>query len=239
MAKLDLATLTSGYLDVSKLNENFAKIEVWADTVISRTGDAPNQMETDLDLNGHSLLNLGGSDDVNALLTYQQMVDYVAQNSSGLIRQTIQRFVATSGQTIFNLTQFSYTPNAGNLAVYLEGVRLFPGFDYTETGPTSITLSVGAPLNSELQVVSNEFIATIALPPHQHPWGQITDVPVYATRWPSYAEVTDKPTTLPPSAHQHATTDITSGSSFADQYRGVFVQSSAPTATRAGDLWFW
>ncbi len=238
MSKLDLATLTSGYLDVSKLNENFAKIEVWADSVVSRDGSAPNQMDADLDLNGHTLLNIGGSGDVNALLTYQQMVDYVAEKSSGLIRQQIQRFTATTGQTVFVLTDFTYQPNVGNLAVYKNGVRLFAGFDYAETDSSTVTLLSGAALNDKIQVVSNEFLATIELPAHQHPWGQITGVPVYTTRWPDWTEVSGKPTNFTPSAHSHATTDITSGASFADPFRGVFVQAAQPTATRVGDLWF-
>ncbi|MNE22397.1 hypothetical protein D3C80_1156060 [compost metagenome] len=38
---------------------------------------------------------------------------------------------------------------------------------------------------------------------HSHSWGQISGIPAYATRWPSWAEVTGKPATMPPSAHTH------------------------------------
>src|SRR5690606_36587354 len=36
-------------------------------------------------------------------------------------------------------------------------------------------------------------------------------LPVYATRWPTWSEVTDKPSTFPPDAHTHSASDITSG----------------------------
>ncbi|NKD16223.1 phage tail protein [Aeromonas caviae] len=38
---------------------------------------------------------------------------------------------------------------------------------------------------------------------HSHPWSQLTGIPAYAARWPSWAEVTGKPGTMPPSAHTH------------------------------------
>lgn len=38
---------------------------------------------------------------------------------------------------------------------------------------------------------------------HSHPWSQLTGIPTYASRWPSWAEVTGKPGTMPPSAHTH------------------------------------
>lgn len=42
-------------------------------------------------------------------------------------------------------------------------------------------------------------------------WADITGIPVFATRWPTWAEVTDKPVSFTPSAHTHAWADITSG----------------------------
>ncbi|WP_409010935.1 phage tail protein [Aeromonas salmonicida] len=44
---------------------------------------------------------------------------------------------------------------------------------------------------------------------HAHPWSQITGVPVHATRWPTWAEVSSKPTTMPPAAHTHPWAQIT------------------------------
>jgi hypothetical protein len=46
---------------------------------------------------------------------------------------------------------------------------------------------------------------------HTHPWAQVTGVPATATRWPTWTEVTSKPSTFAPSAHNHSGSDITSG----------------------------
>lgn len=42
-------------------------------------------------------------------------------------------------------------------------------------------------------------------------WGDITGEPVFTTRWPTWSEVTAKPTTFTPSPHNHAASDITTG----------------------------
>ncbi|MEX2444512.1 MAG: host specificity factor TipJ family phage tail protein [Alkalispirochaeta sp.] len=39
---------------------------------------------------------------------------------------------------------------------------------------------------------------TFSLSPHTHDWADITGEPAYTTRWPTWSEVTSKPTTLPP-----------------------------------------
>lgn len=239
MAKLVLPTLASGYMSVAQLNEAFREIEAFAELVLTRDGASPNQMEADFDLNGHTILNLDATGDAASILTYGQMTAYVDGKASGLIKQDFQRFVATASQTAFVLTNFAYTPNVGNLAVYKNGLRLFAGYEYTETNSTTITLLSPAALNDKIEVVSNEFLATASLPPHTHPWSQITNVPVYTTRWADWTEITGKPSTFAPSAHQHATTDISSGVSLQDQYRGVYVQSAQPTPSRVGDLWLW
>lgn len=40
-------------------------------------------------------------------------------------------------------------------------------------------------------------------------WSWLSGVPVYATRWPAWGEVTGKPTTFAPAAHTHTWADIT------------------------------
>lgn len=42
-------------------------------------------------------------------------------------------------------------------------------------------------------------------------WINITGIPVFAQRWPTWSEVTAKPTTFTPSPHNHAAGDITTG----------------------------
>lgn len=62
MAKLtttDLTSLTSESSAVSRINANFAAVEEALENTISRDGDTPNEMESDLDLNSNDLLNVG------------------------------------------------------------------------------------------------------------------------------------------------------------------------------------
>ena len=44
---------------------------------------------------------------------------------------------------------------------------------------------------------------------HTHAWAQVTGQPATATRWPTFAEVTGKPTTFAPSAHTHPVAQVT------------------------------
>ena len=54
-----------------------------------------------------------------------------------------QAFVATAGQTVFNLTSFSYTPGINSLQVYVNGLKQVLGEAYTETSTTSFTFVTG------------------------------------------------------------------------------------------------
>lgn len=75
-----------------------------------------------------------------------------------------QTFVASPGQTLFTFTSATYTPGAGQLRVYIRGVRQHPDA-YTETDGTSFTLSAGVTGGTTLFAevdgfVSNEVTAT-------------------------------------------------------------------------------
>lgn len=238
MAKVVLAEIAAGLGSTDVINSNFQAIADALDNTVSRDGTTPNHMEADLDLNGNTLLNTGTSDDPNRVVNYQELTDYVAEHSSGVVVQRQELHVATSGQTTFDLTEISYTPGAFNLAVYVDGVRMFAPTDYTEVSTTQIVFVLGVSLGAEVQFVTNEFLGSIEFPAHTHPWTQITNVPVYTTRWPDWTEVTGKPVSFTPASHQHAATDITSGR-LADARRGVYVQASQPSGAVAGDLWFW
>ena len=95
-------------------------------------------------------------------------------------------------------------------------------------------------------------------------WTNITNPPATATRWPSWAEVTSKPTTFTPSAHTHSISEITDIGSASVNYassagnadtldgkhasafilnKGAILgiqaglESSRPTSTTAGQVW--
>jgi hypothetical protein len=58
MAKLTLTDVTSGYASTTAVNANNALIETALENTLSRDGTSPNAMLVDLDMNGHTLLNL-------------------------------------------------------------------------------------------------------------------------------------------------------------------------------------
>lgn len=241
MAKVTLPTINSGYLSTETLNSAFTTISTAFDNTLSRDGTTPNQMSADLDMNGHTILNLVTSDDPASVITREEMQEYVDERAEGLIVQRTESFTATAGQTVFNLTSFAYTPNSGNIAVYVNGLRKFSPTDYTETDLDTITFLSGLVLSDKVIVVQNDYLATVSLPSHTHTWSTITNIPSYASRWPAWDEVTSKPATFTPAAHTHSAADITSGR-LADARRGVYVQATEPTGLVAGDagaLWFW
>lgn len=239
MSKIELETLASGYTDVSLLNRNFQRIAEWSATVLSRLGVAPNQLEADLDLNGYTLLNAGANmAGPDGLVSYAMLTQYVDQRAAGIVQLRRQRFTALPNQQVFNLTQFSYVPGSQNLSVYVDGIRKFAPMDFSEDTDASFSFPSPLPGGTVVEALSTEFLGNVSLPPHQHAWEDIVAPPEQATRWPTYAEVGDKPTTFPPTAHQHSAGDITTGR-LADARRGVFVQSGAPTSPQVGDLWMW
>lgn len=54
---VSLNTITSGY-NTAKINTNFERIATALQDVLSRSGDTPNEMNTDLDMNGGDILNV-------------------------------------------------------------------------------------------------------------------------------------------------------------------------------------
>lgn len=74
--------------------------------------------------------------------------------SSSAYGRIVTNFTATAGQTSFTVT---YTP--GYVDVYLNGIRLLDGTDYTATNGTSVVLTTGAALNDEVAVIALDVAA--------------------------------------------------------------------------------
>lgn len=138
MAKLSLNTIGSRYGSIDALNDNFDAIEAAIENTLSLDGTSPNEMEADLDLNGHDLLNVGevntASLRLNGVAVSPSTITY-----NGVVKETQ---VATSGQTVFNLSTISYSPLTNNMSVYVDGVYQNPS-RYTETSSTRVTFSEG------------------------------------------------------------------------------------------------
>lgn len=240
MPKITLPTITSGYLSADKLNEAFETIAEAFENTLSRDGTTPNTMSADLDLNGYNILNSGSSsEDPERLATYAEVLETVTEHASGLIIVQSERQSATAGQTEFVLTSLVYEVGANNIAVYVDGVRKFLTHDYEETDSGTITFATPMAGTEKVDFVTNEYVATVAVDAHTHTWAQITNLPEYATRWPTWDEVASKPSSFTPATHEHAATEITSGR-LADAQRAVYVQSTEPVGDiPTGALWVW
>ena len=79
------------------------------------------------------------------------IADIVVTGVAASTFTTQQTTVATEGQTAFSVDA-SYTD--GFVDVYLNGIRLITGVDYTETNASTITLASGATAGDEIQTVS-------------------------------------------------------------------------------------
>lgn len=63
-----------------------------------------------------------------------------------------ETFAATAGQTVFNLTK-AYLVDQGRIDVYISGIKQRSGVDFTETSPTSFTLSGGLDAGTIVEAV--------------------------------------------------------------------------------------
>jgi hypothetical protein len=67
---------------------------------------------------------------------------------------------STPGQTVFTLNSVSYVPGANSLRVFASGVRLYRGFDYTETNATTVTLTGGLATGQDFLFESGRFVSS-------------------------------------------------------------------------------
>jgi hypothetical protein len=77
MAKLTISDVSSGYISVAALNDNFSKIEDAIENTLSRDGTAPNQMDAPIDMNGQRVYNLGRAISNTDALSLAQLLEYV------------------------------------------------------------------------------------------------------------------------------------------------------------------
>jgi len=151
--------LASGYIYTYVAGTGFS---VPATTYQDSGGTTPNTNPIRLDGAGRANLFLDASKSYDIDIRDNTNTSiYTELNISGSPVATIgnpasltmfrQLFTATAGQTLFNLS-FTYIPNTNALRVFLNGVYLISGVDFTETSSTSITVAAGLQLNDNLEV---------------------------------------------------------------------------------------
>lgn len=102
-AKLTLSTLASLQNQTSALtiiNNNFEAVADKIDTLVSRDGDTPNQMESNLDMNSNRITNLPAPTNVNEPARLQDIIDIV---SEGVADSTIEGSKLAPGAAATNL----------------------------------------------------------------------------------------------------------------------------------------
>ena len=90
-------------------------------------------------------------------------------NASGtLVPQT---FIATAGQTVFNIAFFTYTQNTNSLLVFVNGSKQRTGTDFAETSTSSFTLVEACTAGDVVEIIgfplsSVQFLNTAANVPY-------------------------------------------------------------------------
>jgi len=132
--KPTITTVSSGYQSTTTINNNTQNLRDAFDNTLSLDGSTPNAMQADLDMNSNDILNASRVY-TDGLYIGNQPVSPGNIDYNGVIKETK---IATAGQTVFNLTNITYTPNINNLSVFINGVYKNKSF-YIENSPTQVT----------------------------------------------------------------------------------------------------
>lgn len=85
MAKINLTDITNGANATAAINANSAIIETTSDTFLSRTGEAPNYMEADLNMNSNRILNLLPGVGPTEPVTMAQLEEWTGGDGGGAV----------------------------------------------------------------------------------------------------------------------------------------------------------
>ncbi len=128
---------------ISGVNSELQKIATAIDSLLDRDGTAPNSMESDLDLNSNSILNVAngvaGTDAVNL----NQLTALLS--AASVTARTILKATATQDQVLF--TAPTYVIGNNSLEVFVNGQRQFVSDNYSETSTTSFTFNTVGDIN--------------------------------------------------------------------------------------------
>jgi len=158
MAKLTLNTIGSRYGSIDALNDNSDLVEAALENTLSRDGTGPNNMESDLDMDSNSVINLADGVHNQDAVTVKQLNGGLQGIASGNIVKLREVATATTGQTIFNLSMLTYTPASNNLSVYIQGIKQRLTSAYVETDNNTITFTEAVPVNAVVEFIVNDDI---------------------------------------------------------------------------------
>lgn len=147
---VDVGSLGNPSSARQNINENFDRIEAAFDDMLDRKGRDPNQMEADLDMGGHQILNLADPTNENDGVNLRSVRPLVEQFAAELVGTTVfgsivvDQFISLAAQTTFAL---SMPPgNTENVELFIDGIAQRPSADFVLDGPTFQSLILLSPL---------------------------------------------------------------------------------------------
>lgn len=153
MGDITLNNVASGY-NRRRINTNFQTIEDSINDDILHNKGGNNQMFQDIDANGYSMYN------VREAILDHEVVNLLQLNNglSGITDLTAKirdRQTSTEGQTVFNLSSFTYSVGNNSIDVYINGVKQYVGESYIETDEDTITFTEGLKEGDEVELLIN------------------------------------------------------------------------------------
>jgi hypothetical protein len=120
--------------------------------------------------------------------------------------------VAYASGTSFTVTGADATAQfvAGRRVKLVGGTTVY-GVVASSSFSTNTTVNVTLDSGTVPADLTEAYYSAIAPLAISVSWDSVTDIPAFGTRWPAWSEVTSKPTTFTPEAHNHTAAEITSG----------------------------
>ena len=143
---------------------------------ITITGNATSNTFSTIAVSGQSNIVADSTTDTltfvagdNVTITTNATNDTITISSTGggsvgsgeEINRIVDYYTATANQTTFTASGGYIT---GNIDVYMNGIRLVAGIDYTATNGTTVVLTSGAAVGAAIQLVSWRFLANTFSP---------------------------------------------------------------------------
>ena len=151
MPKLSLNNIASGFATNSALNANFDAIEAAVENTLSRDGSTPNHMLSSLDMNSHSIHNLGRATTASSALSLGQFLEYATtmEDLTGVVPLTWE-FSAT-GENAYSLPLLS-TNKVDMYIISVDGLVLSPT-TYTVNVDSQTIIFADAPVEGSSLVI--------------------------------------------------------------------------------------
>ena len=120
--------------------------------------------------------------------------------------------VAYASDTSFTVTGADATGQfVAGRRVKLVGTTTVYGVVASSSFSTNTTVNVTLDSGTVPADLSEAYYSAVAPLAISVSWDSVTDIPAFGTRWPTWSEVTSKPSVFTPDTHTHAASDVISG----------------------------